>query len=173
MSSDVDRQGHELIDMFARIERALKTNGFLRGADRAAPDWCRFAKSVAGLFEEPADERLAEAIAYITANPPMKEFNRNGRPVMEAARSVMKPKSNLVLGHVRQVRNNFVHGAKSDECGDWIDPERSSLLFLHSLTILDACLKDLLEKGELQSGSRFIESKIPSGILATRSPARS
>ena len=157
MNSDLDRLGFELMFMFARIERMLKEDGFLRGDDRAVPDWCRFAKSVAGLFEEPADEDLAEAIAYITANPPMKEFNRSGRPAMEAAQSNMNPKSNLVLGYVRQVRNNLVHGVKFTERGDWVNPERSSLLFRHSLTILDACFNALQVKGERKSRTGRVE----------------
>ena len=169
MSSDLTRQGSELILKFARIEHALKMNGFHRGNGRAKPDWCRFAKSVAVLFEEPANENLAEAIDYIVANPPQKEFIRNSQPVMETSPLDMNPKSNLVLGHVRQVRNNLVHGAKFSEHGDWHDPERSSRLFRHSLTILEACFNAMQVKGDGESRTGRFENHQSRELRATRS----
>ncbi len=135
-SPDLNRIAVELFQKFARIEYALKATGFHQGEGEAKPNWDRFASSVSGVLEN--DPAIASAIKYMSGRPPRKQVIRNQlleweNPTPNAS------KAHEILLCVRRVRNNLFHGGKFND--HWFAPERSRELLLHSLSILDACLR--------------------------------
>ena len=135
-SSELDKLAVELFRKFARIEYALKATGFHHGEGKAKPNWDKFASSVSGVLEK--DPAIAVAIEYIIEKPPKKQVIRNQLLEWEDATPNVS-KTHEILLCVRRVRNNLFHGGKFN--GHWFAPERSKELLLHSLTILDACLR--------------------------------
>ena len=75
---DPDALAAELFKTFARFEYALKAAEFHKGDGRAEANWRSFAESVAGIFEEPANEEFAQAAAYMLAHPPKKQVVEGG-----------------------------------------------------------------------------------------------
>jgi len=135
-TSELDQLAIELFQKFARIEYALKAAGFHYGEGEAKPNWDKFASSVSGVLEK--DPSIDASIKYISENPPKKQVIRNNLLEWE----IPKPdasKTHELLLCVRRVRNNLFHGGKFS--GHWFAPERSKELLLHSLNILDACLR--------------------------------
>jgi hypothetical protein len=135
-SRNLDDLAVELFQKFARIEYALKAAGFHCGEGAAKPNWDKFASSVNGVLVN--DSAITEAIEYMSKNPPKKQMIRNQLLVWEAP----TPNTNRtleIIQCVRRVRNNLFHGGKFND--QWFEPERSEELLLHSLSILNACLR--------------------------------
>lgn len=63
MEEDLYRLASEFFTTFARFEYALKTTGFHNGNGDADANWRSFAESVAGAFDQPANQELIEACA--------------------------------------------------------------------------------------------------------------
>jgi hypothetical protein len=135
-SRDLDELAFKLFHKFARIEYALKAAGFHYGEGEAKPNWDKFASSVNGALER--DSAITEAIEYMIKNPPKKQMIRNQLLVWEVPTPNASKIHEIILC-VRRVRNNLFHGGKFN--GYWFKPERSEELLLHSLSILDACLR--------------------------------
>lgn len=72
------------------------------------------------------------------ANPPKKQIVEGGVLGWSASTPQTDLQSDRLLIYVRRVRNNLFHGGKFN--GRWFEPERSTVLMQHSLTILNACL---------------------------------
>jgi hypothetical protein len=72
MTKALDRLAGEMFRTFARFEYALKAAGF---HDRdAKPNWRSFAESIPGVFDNPQDANLSEAVRYILDHPPKKQI---------------------------------------------------------------------------------------------------
>ncbi|HBJ42925.1 MAG TPA: hypothetical protein DDZ20_19900 [Hyphomonas sp.] len=138
MERELGRLATDLFRTFARFEYALKAAGFHNGDGPAGANWRDFAVSVAALFDDPQDEALEAAIAYMLEHPPNKQMIEDGVLSWDAAAPQTDLQSDRVLIYVRRVRNNLFHGGKFN--GHWFAPERSAALLRHSLTILNACL---------------------------------
>ncbi len=138
MEHELNMLATNLFRTFARFEYALKAAGFHNGDGPADPNWRGFAVSVAAIFDEPQDEALKEAVAYMLEHPPNKQMVEDGVLSWDAAPPQTDLQSDRVLLYVRRVRNNLFHGGKFN--GRWFAPERSAELLRHSLTILNACL---------------------------------
>lgn len=134
---DLDRLAFKFLKEFARIECALKASGFHNGDGDAKANWDTFANSIANNLEN--DSHLSNAIDYMSRNPPKKQVIANGILAWDTA-SVHPHKTHELLLCVRRVRNNLFHGGKFN--GHWFAPERSRVLIQHSLSILEACLKN-------------------------------
>lgn len=133
---DIDQLAFKLFKKFARIEYALKAAGFHHGEGEAKPNWDSFASSVSGKLEN--DPAISAAIEYMSKRPPKKQVIQNSLIKWEY------PPHNTNITHeilqcVRRVRNNLFHGGKFNY--NWFAPERSKKLILHSINILDACLR--------------------------------
>lgn len=135
-SFELDCLAVELFKKFARIEYALKAAGFHNGEGRAEPNWDTFASSVSGVLEK--DPAIAAAIQYMVDKPPKKQMVRKGLLEWEEV-TPNASKPHEILDCVRRVHNNLFHGGKFND--HWFEPERSKELLLHSLNILDACLR--------------------------------
>jgi len=135
-SSELDKLANGLFQKFARIEYALKAAGFNYGEGEAKPNWDKFASSVSGVLDK--DPAIAAAINYMNEKPPKKQVIRNKLLEWEEVTPNVN-KTHEILLCVRRVRNNLFHGGKFN--GHWFAPERSKELLLHSLNILDACLR--------------------------------
>jgi len=136
LTTELDQFAVELFQKFARIEYALKAAGFHDGDGNARPNWEKFASSVSGVLEN--DPAIAEAIKYMSEKPPKKQIILNQHLEWEDP-APNASKTHEILLCVRRVRNNLFHGGKFN--GHWFAPERSKELLLHSLSILDACLR--------------------------------
>lgn len=136
--NDLDALAAELFKTFARFEYALKAAEFHRGEGAAEANWRSFAESVAGIFEQPANEELAQAVAYMLAHPPKKQVVAGGVLGWSFSEPQTDLQSDRVLIYVRRVRNNLFHGGKFN--GRFFEPQRSAALLQHSLTILNTCL---------------------------------
>jgi hypothetical protein len=139
MEQKLDKLSYDFFKLFSRFEYSLKATGFHSGEGDAKPDWRKFAESVSGIFENPKNNELREAIQYISNNPPKKQVIKQGLLEWSQANPTAALKSDLMLSYVRRVRNNLFHGGKFN--GHWFAPERSEPLIRHSLVILNACLK--------------------------------
>ena len=142
MHDDLNGLVYEFFRTFAGSEYALKATGFYRhDRDNATPDWARFAESapVRGVFGDPVEPGLAEAVEYILTHPPRKQVIENGGLAWSDRPTRAASQSGRVLELVGRVRNNLFHGGKGNQ--DWFDPERTEQLLRHSLTILDRCLE--------------------------------
>ena len=135
-SPDLDQLAVKLFQKFARIEYALKAAGFHYGEGKAKPNWDKIASSVSGILEN--DPAIAAAIEYMSEKPPKKQVIRNQLLEWEDP-TPNASKTHEILQCVRRVRNNLFHGGKFNN--HWFAPERSKELLLHSLSILDACLR--------------------------------
>jgi len=124
---------------FSRMEYALKVNSFHYGDGDAKANWSAFAASISDCFNEPREQSLADAFAFLERNPPKKQVIRND--ILDWDDAVPQSHSNvdLMLLYVRRVRNNLFHGGKFN--GQWFEPQRSFDLVTHSLVILDACIE--------------------------------
>lgn len=138
MEDKLDRLATELFRTFARFEYALKAAGFHNGDGRAQANWRSFAETVTELFDDPQEDSVKHAIAYMLEYPPNKQVVKDGALGWDAAVPQTDLQSDRVLLYVRRVRNNLFHGGKFN--GRWLAPQRSSELLQHSLTILHACL---------------------------------
>lgn len=139
MEQELDKLAFEFFKTFARFECSLKAGGFHNGEGDAEPNWSKFAKSVSGTIENPTDDKLRNAIQYISENPPKKQVIKNGLLDWAPFNPNTNLKSDKILQYIRRVRNNLFHGGKFN--GHWFAPERSEFLIRHSLVILNACLK--------------------------------
>lgn len=136
---ELNRLAAEMFQTFARFEYALKAAGFNAGDGDAKADWTAFARSIPNAFDDPLDDGLKEAVAYIFSHPPKKQVVENGALEWKDSVPGTNLRSDELLIYVRRVRNNLFHGGKFN--GRWFEPQRSSKLLRHSLVILDACLQ--------------------------------
>jgi hypothetical protein len=136
---ELDRLAGEMFQTFSRFEYALKAARFHNGDGDATPNWTAFAQSVPNVFDDPQDDRVSEAVAYILAHPPKKQVVEEGVLEWKDVAPATNLKSDKVLIYVRRVRNNLFHGGKFN--GHWFEPQRSKELLEHSLVILRACLE--------------------------------
>ncbi len=125
--------------LFSRFEYALKANGYLvPNRNDATPDWERFATEIHDAFSHLEDGDVKKAVAFLLAEPPKKQVNKDGQIEWDLSPPRSKNETHLVLLYVRRVRNNLFHGGKFN--GKWFAPERSGPLIEASVKILRACL---------------------------------
>jgi len=140
----------ELFRVFAQFEYCLKVTGYCvaGSGDAANPDWTRFARELPPLSGE-AGADVAAAIAYMLGRPPKKQVYVGKVLQWRVVAPQAENENDLIFLYVRRVRNNLFHGGKFN--GRFFDPERSSELLEHSITILMASIlisRDMLEAYE-------------------------
>lgn len=128
-----------LFRVFAQFEYCLKVTGYCvaSSGDAANPDWTRFARELPPLTGS-ADPGVAEAISYVLGNPPKKQVYANNVLQWRVVAPQAENENDLILLYVRRVRNNLFHGGKFN--GRFFDPERSTELLKHSITVLMAAI---------------------------------
>lgn len=137
MSQSLDSIAFEFFREFARCEYCLKAVGIRKPKQRnPTADWGAFASQVTQVFDNPANDGLAEAIRYYLQRPPKKQVLRNELLDWDDTLPKYKSQAELVLLLICQARNNLFHGGKFN--GHWFEPQRSEELLSHGLTILRA-----------------------------------
>lgn len=134
----------EFFVTFSRFEYALKRAQFVKGDKHhnAQPDWCRFAREVAGRLDDVKDEEFKGAKSYLLQNPPRKQVLRDKSMSWEAnCKRNQESEGQYLLRLVRDVRNNLFHGGKYDQGSVDDHSLRNNDLLKASLTILDWCLQ--------------------------------
>lgn len=136
MSAELDQLAFQFFKLFAQCEYALKAMGYGRAgnADVAEPDWDRFANEVGTLLLQAESPDIVAARTYLFENPPKRQVWVNGNVAWAAVPNVERS-AQILVAHIRRVRNNLYHGGKFH--GRWIDPDRSSELISKSLLLLE------------------------------------
>lgn len=136
MSAEIDQLAFRFFKLFAQCEYALKAIGCGRAtnADAAEADWDRFANEVGALLLSDQDPEIVAARTYLFENPPKRQVWTSGG-VAWAAVPNNERSAQILLSHIRRVRNNLYHGGKFN--GRWIDPDRSAELISKSLLLLE------------------------------------
>jgi hypothetical protein len=120
------------------MESALKNSDFHCGDGDAKANWTKFGNSILGKLE--ADPELSEAVKYFAKQPPRKQVIINGhldwKDVNKQHHATLE-----LLECVKRVRNNLFHGGKFSPTGEWFMPVRDEALFVHSISVLKACLR--------------------------------
>ncbi|MER9368175.1 hypothetical protein NKI66_19485 [Mesorhizobium sp. M0518] len=129
-------RGDELLRVFSRFEYALKDSGFGKANRRnvVEADWDRFASNElkAPFFAAVRAKALAPTLM---ANPPSRQVLQGGTLGWDTT----APPANVaeLMGAVRRVRNNLVHGGKS---GDK-DSDRNDSLIAEAIEVLLEALR--------------------------------
>jgi hypothetical protein len=87
---------------------------------------------------EVEDPQVVAARTYLLAHPPKRQVWVDGEVTWEAVPN-NEVSVQILIGHIRRVRNNLYHGGKFN--GKWIDPDRSEELISKSLVVLEALVK--------------------------------
>ncbi|QBK04500.1 hypothetical protein DW355_06605 [Hylemonella gracilis] len=150
MSAKLDQLAFRFFKLFAQYEYALKAMGYGRAgnADAAEPEWDRFANEVGTLLLQAENPDVVAARTYLFENPPKRQVWVNGNAAWAEVPNVERS-AQMLVAHIRRVRNNLYHGGKFH--GQWIDPDRSlellskSLLLLEHLVSADAGLHEAIQ----------------------------
>lgn len=124
--------------VMSRFEYAVKQAGYSIAEDRRGymPSWSDLQDVLDESSDCYASEKVAEAIAYLLANPP-KKLNAHGDWVARRLKGRSDPAQ--ALDAVVGVRNNLFHGKKGDVRA------RNDRIFDCSLCVLDAVMQDRKE----------------------------
>jgi hypothetical protein len=106
----------EFLGIFSRFEYALKAGGFAKSSRHgyAEPDWTTFGQSIAANFNSAATPELDASVAYLVANPPLRQSYSAAAGLSWSAVPVAAGVSQAerLIAYVRCVRNNLFHGGK-------------------------------------------------------------
>jgi hypothetical protein len=130
----LDHLAAEFFRVFARVEYALKAAGFNHGEGPAVANWTAFAKAIEPFVETPPSEDVRQAIAFILAEPPKKQFVSNGLVEWRDVAPATTSRADALFQYIRRIRNNLFHGGKFN--GHWFAPERSERLMMAGLVVL-------------------------------------
>lgn len=137
MSSDnAYKTGQEFIELFGRIEYALKRGGHLvPGKKRAEANWRSFARELGPNFFE---EVVRRGIADTLINDPPRQLMSEGLSWERRTPAVLRNVDELFAEGVCRVRNSLFHGEKF--VGGPAQWERDSKLVAESLEVLKLTL---------------------------------
>ena len=126
----------EFFAVFSRFEFSLKERGFcyVNRYGRAAPDWDRFAREMGGPLETQVSSGLAEAIAYLNAEPPQMQTSARGWSAVPLRGSSAGSRA---IDAAQRVRHNLFHGGKYTPHSA---QGRDEKLVRLALTLLNECL---------------------------------
>jgi hypothetical protein len=99
---------------FARTEYALKRAGYVEAgrSDEPRIKWDDFARSIGDTLLNSCSPAVAEAISYLSSNPPQKQVVRH-RGLGWEPRTSDNPRDPIFLMRsITTVRNNLFHGGK-------------------------------------------------------------
>lgn len=137
MSIDLNELAFRFFKIFAQCEYALKAMGYGRAGrnESAEADGDQFANEVAGPFLlQETDNPIAEAVNYLLENPPKRQVWKDGH-VSWAKVQNNERSPQVLVAHIRCVRNNLYHGGKFN--GRWLAPDRSAELISKPLLLLE------------------------------------
>jgi hypothetical protein len=100
----------EFFAAFSRFEYMLKEHKYVqKGSTSARPDWDRFARDAAARMKLEAGTDVAEAVAYLNANPPQVQM---ATLVWQETRLAGDAPVERAFQAARRIRNNLFHGGK-------------------------------------------------------------
>jgi hypothetical protein len=128
--------------MFSYFEYVLKRTKYRKkeGRDGVKPDWDKFARDYASLFNVGEDIKLRDAVTYLLDNPPKRQVITS-KGELDFNRRNLNSNTTLekLVCSLRGVRNNLFHGGKF-ESGSVEDPARNTILLESCITILNKCI---------------------------------
>lgn len=131
---------YEFLGTFARCEYALKTSGYANVRGNAVEaNWDAFSDDINDRFQRVETPAFREAVNYLLAHPPRKQFIDGHRMVwQDSPPDANRSRAWQTLLMVRRVRNNLFHGAKvwSPQYGD---RQRDVRLVEAALLVLQEC----------------------------------
>lgn len=143
-SDKLPARGEEFLRIFARYEYTLKETGFGRAGKSGEVEaaWDDFANTVLTkkFLEHVKESGLAPTLL---SKPPSKQILNGGTLGWEEGTPPQSVQD--LIGAVKRVRNNLVHGGKS---GDK-DSDRNDTLIAESISVLFVAL-------ELHSDQRYV-----------------
>lgn len=152
MPSDqaLDHLAAAFFRVFARVEYALKAAGFNHGGGPAGADWSAFATAIEAFIEAPPSEDFRQAIAFIMAEPPKRQFVSNGLVEWRDVAPATTSRADALFQYIRRIRNNLLHSGKFN--GHWFAPERGERLMMAGLVVLRAAVACELRVREAHHG---------------------
>ena len=135
------QEASTFLGIFLRFEFALKEYGYCPKYGDALVDWGRVTKNLGQTFF--ASIRESSRAATIVQRPPKKQISEDHRLTWKA----QTPPTNVheLFEAVRRVRNNLVHGGKSDPEFDPSDRQRNEKLVREAQWIVEQALHQLTE----------------------------
>jgi hypothetical protein len=129
------------LGIFLRFEFALKERGFCPRSGDALVEWGRVTKELGQAFFTRVSE--SPEAATILQRPPKKQVSDNYCLDWK----VQRPPANIqeLFEAVRRVRNNLVHGGKSNPEHDPDDPLRNEKLVREAKWIVEQALLQMTE----------------------------
>lgn len=129
------------LGIFLRFEFALKERGFCPVSGDALVEWGRVTKELGQAFF--ARVNKSPEAATVMQRPPKKQISINYCLDWKEQR----PPTNIreLFEAVRRVRNNLVHGGKSDPEHDPNDPQRNEKLVREAKWIIEQALLQMTE----------------------------
>jgi hypothetical protein len=99
---------------FARTEYALKRAGYVEAgrSDEPRIKWDDFARSIGDTLLNSCSPAVAEAISYLSSNPPQKQVVRHRGLGWEPRTSDNPRDPVFLMRSITTVRNNLFHGGK-------------------------------------------------------------
>lgn len=139
-ANELPARGQELMCIMTRFEYALKEIGYGKSGNNEAAEasWDEFANKElkAVFFEKIKDKSIAPNILL---KPPSRQILRDRS--LDWAETAKPNDIQSLIGAVRRVRNNLVHGGKS---GDK-DSDRNNHLVAEAIEILKHALLEHVE----------------------------
>jgi len=105
----------DFLGIFSRFEYALKAAGYAQSQrGYAEPNWRRFGQAIAGRFDAAASPELDASVAYLLANPPLRQTydQTTGLDWSVAPPPENSAQTESLITYVRCIRNNLFHGGK-------------------------------------------------------------
>jgi hypothetical protein len=127
---------------FFRFEYSLKRSHFLKGGDKAEPNWDTYANTLRGKFSAVQDQGFQAAVAFLLAEPPKTQVvSGNDLGWKDTVQGAGEHKESYVLRLVRAVRNNLFHGGKYPySFRPTNDAARDRRLLEAAISVLKQCL---------------------------------
>lgn len=129
------RAAFEFFYGFARLEFALKENGYLKSVKpgiAAEPGWDKFIRRHSDTYT------MSETSRRLADRAPRVQTVGNGEQLTWRELEFIETESELaiIVRVLKTVRNNLFHGGKSGEKG-WAEPQRTAELLSDARVVLD------------------------------------
>ena len=151
--NDLETLSFKFFKTFSRLEYALKQSGKIQpNTCDAQPNWNHFNDKLNAVIESEEDRFLAEAIEFISTNPPKKQCVEGGQLYWKLTHEGQRVNGAILIVFITRVRNNLFNGGKY---GSWYDKERASDLLENCIIILnylidqDPDIKDTYDASEV------------------------
>ena len=130
---------YQFFKLFAQFEMALKVLNYAQFRGYIIIDWSTFSKDIHKSFQENKDS-VKDSINYLNSSPPLQQIIKDKKLDWSPAKiNNKKVETEILIDHIKRVRNNLFHGGKySGRTDD--EYKRDYELITHSRIILEYIL---------------------------------